>query len=46
MNFAAAAQFTQTTRPYRIHCLADSVSAAANRDVSPVSLDFELCTGV
>lgn len=46
MNFAAAAQFTQTTRPYRIYCLANSISAAANRDVSAISLGFEPCTGV
>lgn len=46
MNFAAAAQLTQTTRPYRIYCLADSTSAAANKDVSAVSLDFEPRAGV
>lgn len=46
MNFAAAAQFAQTTRPYRIYCLAESVSAAANKDASAVSLDFAPCTGI
>lgn len=46
MNFAAAAQFAQTTAPFRIYCLADSISAAANKDASAVSLDFVPCAGI